>query len=145
MQTKVTAMGRHSIRGVTTGQELDVRGRDSKRLKTHRISGGEYTTELVWVNRRVASNGQSYVEDGVRLTYSIAPQGPGKPWYIDKLHDWKFFHDHGDANPVGEWRRPAPPLGHARGKVTVSLEHWDPMATFEAMKERIERERKGAS
>lgn len=29
-------MGKHSIRGVTSGIELDVRGTDSKRAKSHR-------------------------------------------------------------------------------------------------------------
>lgn len=31
-------VGKHSIRGVLTGEELDVRGTDSKRAKSHRRS-----------------------------------------------------------------------------------------------------------
>ena len=39
-------MARHSIRGVTTGEELDVRGTDSKRAKSHRL-GDKFMATLV--------------------------------------------------------------------------------------------------
>lgn len=92
-------MGKHSVRGIPSGLPLNVVGRGSKHVARHAIGGGEYTTV-----------------DGI--TYSIAPQGPGKPMYRDKLHTGTCSnpacpgtrgHD-GPCMPVavGQWRRPHP-------------------------------------
>jgi hypothetical protein len=55
-------------------------------MAKHEIGGGEYVTI-----------------DGI--TYSIAPQGPGKPIYHDKAHPLPGAY-------VGQWRRPTTDLGN---------------------------------
>ena len=50
-------------------------------MNKHHITGGEYTTV-----------------DGI--TYSIAPQGPDLPLYLDKAHPWRL-----PGGYIGEWRK----------------------------------------
>lgn len=94
-------MGRHSIRGVLTGEELNVCGTGSfKRKGRHHIGGGEYATVVEWLPA------EGYGPIPVDITYSIAPQGPGKGVYVDKAHPrptgWQ------PCIPIPEWRRHVP-------------------------------------
>lgn len=96
-------MGKHSIRGVTTGEELNVCGTGSfKRVGRHWIAGGEYTTvqeELLHPMHRTPKGFLAFV----KVTYSIAPQGPNCKQYIDRAHPRPAPNMYMDNRT--EWRR----------------------------------------
>ncbi len=60
-------VGKHSVRGVLTGEELDVRGTYSKRLKSHDRKHPHSAYNVVLVNDtwfRSAPNFRQHVNDG---------------------------------------------------------------------------------
>jgi hypothetical protein len=96
-------MGKHSIRGVLTGEELNIVGIQRNRPGQHRISGGEYTTvqePLVGVTHQMGDDTWDLSLQFVSVTYSIAPQGPKAGRWLDKAHPNRTLRN------SALWRRP---------------------------------------